>query len=89
MKEINLLDALYNSLSGEFVQDNPFETWKQSEMRKDFSEKYIKSAAHGVGDMNDAELALFGLIDDERENAFKVGFRTAAALLSGSGTLAV
>ncbi len=36
MKEINLLDALYNSLSGEFVQDNPFETWKQSEMRKDF-----------------------------------------------------
>lgn len=87
MKEINTLERLYFALDSEYVQDNPFETRKNQEMANAFSEKYIKSARGA--DADEADMALYEILGNERQTAFKVGFQTAVSLLSGGGMFAV
>lgn len=78
MMNKEILDHIYNSINTEDKKDNPFETYQTDTSYEVFYKEYINPLeATDLDRCNDMGLAFEEALNAEREQAFKVGYKTA------------
>ena len=78
---MDILDALFFTINSESVRFNPFETKEINDAYNNFADKYIYTTKELQPQQNDIFECFADTLSTERENAFKVGFRTAIKLI--------
>ena len=77
------LERLYLSINDQYIPDNPFETSQFRDKWDYFFKTHVEIEENSLDKQNEIFELLDEMIAVDRENAFKVGFKTAVELLIG------